>query len=80
MQEPGFVAQLKRLGDRLGMRLKEYRGVRLGWGQEIEVSAPYFITVGGYGNGGPSAGDAERSRSARAITPIGENQSYLPSI
>jgi hypothetical protein len=24
MQEPGFVAQLKRLGGRVGMRLKEY--------------------------------------------------------
>jgi hypothetical protein len=45
MQEPGFVAQLKRFGGRLGMRLKEYRQVRLwlSWGQEIEVNAPYFI-------------------------------------
>jgi hypothetical protein len=29
MQEPGFVAQLKRFGGRLGMRLKEYWRVRL---------------------------------------------------
>lgn len=42
---PSFLGALKRLGGRLGMRLKEFRGVRLrlGGGQIIEVRVPYFV-------------------------------------
>lgn len=45
MQAADFIEQLKRLGGRLGMRLKDYRRVRvrLSGGQEIEVTTPYFI-------------------------------------
>jgi hypothetical protein len=51
MQEPGFAARLRRLGGRLGMRLKEYRRVRLrlSGGQAIELSTPYFIKAAARG-------------------------------
>lgn len=40
-----FLASLKGLGGRLGLRFKEYRRVRvrLGNGQSIELCAPYFV-------------------------------------
>jgi hypothetical protein len=45
MQAADFIEQLKGLGGRLGMRLKDYRRVRvrLSGGQEIGVTTPYFI-------------------------------------
>jgi hypothetical protein len=46
--EPEWLNELKRLGGRLGMRLKEYRWmiVRLGHGQRIRVRSAYFLKVG----------------------------------
>jgi hypothetical protein len=45
LRAPDFIDTLKRLGGRLGMRLKGDRSVKLqlGTGQSVEVLAPYFV-------------------------------------
>jgi hypothetical protein len=45
LSDEAFLGDLKQLGGRLAMRFKEYRPVtlRLGNGETIKVSAPYFL-------------------------------------
>lgn len=45
LSDEAFLGDLKHLGGRLAMRFKEYRPVmlRLGNGETIKVSAPYFL-------------------------------------
>jgi hypothetical protein len=45
LTSPQYLAQLKQLGSRLGMRFKEYRTVivYLAIGQRIQLPTPYFI-------------------------------------
>lgn len=82
LTSPEYLAQLKQLGARRGMRLKEYRtvAVYLASGQRIKIPTPYFVKAK------PKRGRKKRGPNGRGahlgldvLGFIGRGSSYLVS-
>jgi len=67
LTDPDFLAQLKRLAGKMGMKFKEYRTlrIRLGNGQQIAVATPYFLKTK------PKRGRKKRAKWAGEASRLG---------